>query len=84
MMSRSVHYFGQDGQFGHAEGIQIIETDDWTEDDWFMLVETAPSERAAFALDIANWIRLGRPDDYWTIDYHVAAKYKEPESPKLF
>ena len=81
-MSRDVHYFAKDGSYGHAEGIEIIETEKWTEDDWDLIAETADSARAEFAVDITRWIRLGRPDDYWTMDYNVTSKYADP--PTLF
>lgn len=76
-MSRDVHYFAVDGSYGHAEGIEIIETEKWTEDDWDLIAETADSERAAFARDITRWIRLGRPSDFFTPTWDVTPKYSD-------
>jgi hypothetical protein len=72
---RSVHYFAVDGSFGHADGINLIETDKWIESDWQLIEETPEHMRAAFALDIATWVRLGRPEDFWAGDYTIASKY---------
>ena len=53
-MSRSVHYFAKDGSYGHAEGIEIIETEKWTEDDWDLIAETADSAMRSQSLD-STW-----------------------------
>jgi hypothetical protein len=72
-----VHYFATDGSYGHADGINLIETDKWVESDWQLIEETPENLRAAFALDIAQWVRLGRPEDFWVGNYTVAPKYTE-------
>lgn len=65
-MSRDVHFFAEDGSFGHAEGIVIIETDQWEEEDWDIVADVNDSRRAKVAKAMATWIRLGRPQDFWT------------------
>jgi hypothetical protein len=78
MSERRIHYFAADGHFGLADGIEIIETENWTTEDFELVNETPPFDRSAFAADINNWVRLGRPEDYWTADYHVQPKYADP------
>jgi hypothetical protein len=29
-----LHYFAKDGNYGSAEGLVIIDTTDWTDDEW--------------------------------------------------
>lgn len=47
-------YFGKDGNYGDAENIVIVDTSDWTEDDWQMIDEAGDTDRASVALGIAN------------------------------
>lgn len=75
-MSKDVHFFAQDGSFGHAEGIVIIETDQWEEDDWDMVADAPDSRRAAVAMAMATWIRLDRPKDFWTHGAVPHPKYR--------
>lgn len=45
-------YFAADGNYGDAEGLVMIDTTDWTEDEW-MTIEYAPeNERARIAQEL--------------------------------
>jgi hypothetical protein len=47
-------YFASDGSFGSADGLEIVDTSDWTEQDWEMIENASDSERPALAQHIAN------------------------------
>jgi hypothetical protein len=47
-------YFASDGSFGSADGLEIVDTSDWTQQDWEMIENASDSERAALARHIAN------------------------------
>lgn len=48
------HYFAQDGNYGDATELIIVDTDKWTEDDWLLIEDAHDSERADLAERIAN------------------------------
>jgi len=54
MTQPSGTYFATDGSFGNADGLEIVDTDDWDEDDWEMIENASDSERPALARHIAN------------------------------
>jgi hypothetical protein len=76
VLSNNVFYFTDDGQFGDASGLVFIEVNGWESSELEMIDDTPPWDRKAFAQDMAEFVRLGRPEDYWTNDYHVAPKYQ--------
>jgi hypothetical protein len=41
-----------------------------------MIDDTPPWDRKAFAQDMAEFVRIGRPKDYWTNEYTVTPKYQ--------
>lgn len=82
-MANQVFFFTPDGQFGDAEGLVFIETANWETGDLEMIADTPPWDRKAFAQDMARFIELGRPDDFWTDDFHVTPKYQTPKSDLL-
>lgn len=75
-MSNNVFYFTDDGQFGDASGLVFIEVNSWESSELEMIDDTPPWDRKEFAQDMAEFVRLGRPEDYWTDDYHVTPKYQ--------
>lgn len=79
-MANQVFFFTPDGQFGDAEGLVFLEVDGWESEDLEMIADTPAFDRKAFALDMSRFVRLGRPSDYWTADFHVAPKYREQSS----
>jgi hypothetical protein len=76
ILSNSVFYFTDDGKFGDAAGLVFIEVEGWESSELEMIDDTPPWDRKAFAQDMAEFVRLGRPEDYWTNDYHVTPKYQ--------
>ena len=46
------HYFAQDGNYGSAEGLVLVDTDQWTEQDFELIDESLDSERAEVARKI--------------------------------
>jgi hypothetical protein len=74
-----VFYFTDDGQFGDATGLEFIEVQNWNTEELEMIDDTPPWDRKAFAQDMARFISLGRPKDFWTDDYHVSENYQISE-----
>ena len=50
------HYFAQDGNYGDATELIIVDTTNWTEDDWLLIEDATDSERA----DMAERITIER------------------------
>jgi hypothetical protein len=47
-------YFASDGSFGSADGLEIVDTSNWTQQDWDYIEGTPESARPAMARHIAN------------------------------
>lgn len=47
-------YFALDGNYGEAQGLVVIDTTKWSEDDWTQIEEAGDSERAQVALSLTN------------------------------
>lgn len=47
-------YFATDGSFGVAEGIELVDTSDWVEEDWTMIEMTSDDKRPEVARAIAE------------------------------
>jgi hypothetical protein len=75
-LGNQVFFFSADGQFGDASGLVFIEVNGWEQEDFEMVDSTEPWDRKAFAQDIAEFIRLQRPKDYWNLDMTVSQKYR--------
>lgn len=52
-------YFAEDGNFGSAEGMTIIDTSDWYEDAW-NIVCYAGDPSPALAKEVAYYVSTGR------------------------
>ena len=46
-------YFAADGNCGSAEGLVIIDTSDWTESEWDIILDAPDEERARIAQEIS-------------------------------
>ena len=58
------HYFAEDGNFGNADGIAILDTSQWTEDDWMEIESSEDYARADTARQIAQrYLQEGTPWD---------------------
>jgi hypothetical protein len=47
-------YFALDGNYGEAQGMVVIDTTKWSEDDWTQIENAGDSERAQVALDLTT------------------------------
>ena len=47
-------YFASDGNCGDAEGLVILDTSDWTEDEWDLILSAPDSDRVRIAREISN------------------------------
>jgi hypothetical protein len=47
-------YFALDGNYGDADGIVIVDTSTWSEEDWQAIDEAGDSDRASVALALAK------------------------------
>ena len=47
-------YFAVDGNYGSADGMVIIDTTNWSEDEWSQVELASDTERAQVALDLTN------------------------------
>ena len=50
----TIHYFAFDGNYGNADGIVLVRTDDWQEQDWTEIENATDSERASVAIEISR------------------------------
>lgn len=50
----SSHYFASDGNYGAADNVIIVRTDEWDADDWNLIEESSDLDRIATALEIAG------------------------------
>lgn len=47
-------YFAKDGSFGAADGLIVIDTSEWTQDDWDAVESGTDQDRAVVALHISK------------------------------
>lgn len=52
--TKVLHYFALDGNYGNADGIVIVDTSDWSEDDWSAIEMAGDSDRASVAYALAK------------------------------
>jgi hypothetical protein len=45
-------YFAEDGSYGDAERLVVMDTSDWTDEEWQKIEEASDWERPAIAQDI--------------------------------
>jgi len=48
----NTHYFAEDGNYGDAEGIVMVNTELFTSEDWAEIEEASDDTRALLATDI--------------------------------
>jgi len=56
-------YFARDGSYGDAGGILIINTEDWSDDDWAAIDNADCDELGSTALDTADTVDVFHPMD---------------------
>lgn len=52
--ARSAHFFTEDGTYGSVDGMEILDTTNWTVEDWERIDECGDSSRIAEARAIAE------------------------------
>ena len=50
----SLTYFGLDGNYGDAAGLVVVDTSNWTADDFDLIDEASDDKRAFAAIEIAE------------------------------
>lgn len=50
----SDHYFAKDGSYGDALGLVVVDTSEWTEQDWILIDEAMDDERPEIAEQISK------------------------------
>lgn len=63
----SVSYFAMDGNYGDADGIVLVETSTFSEDEWTEIEYASDNERATLAMEIADRHKI-EPDDTENLD----------------
>jgi len=48
------HYFATDGNYGNAENLVIIDTTDWTEDEWDIIDQSPENDRTKIAQQLSQ------------------------------
>jgi len=49
-----MHYFASDGNYGDATNLVILHTDDWTPEDWDIILDCSDSDRLKVAESIST------------------------------
>lgn len=49
-----MHYFAADGNYGDATDLVIVQTSDWTTEDWDIIMDCNDTDRKKVAESIAN------------------------------
>jgi hypothetical protein len=56
-----MHYFSTDGNYGDASQMVVLNTDNWTGEDWALIDEARDWNRPQVALDISIKRQQSRP-----------------------
>lgn len=55
------HYFATDGNYGSADNLVIVDTDDWTEDEWSVIDQSPENDRAKIAQQLSQGQNENQP-----------------------
>ena len=66
-------YFAEDGSYGNADNIALVDTDDWTPEEWETIDETPDWERPGVAEKLARKHGAKRWE-VWYRDYETGAR----------
>ena len=50
----AIHYFGADGNYGDARSLVVVDTTDWTDEEWADIEHAKDSERSQIALSLST------------------------------
>jgi hypothetical protein len=53
------HYFAMDGNYGSVYGMEVVDTDKWTDEEWAIIEENSDEDRPAVARQITQMIESG-------------------------
>jgi len=59
---KSLHYFAEDGNFGEASGLTVVDTTEWEESDFDLVEQASDWNRPLAARAVSDWIEAGRSD----------------------
>ena len=65
----ATHFFSNDGSYGDAKGILIVDTDQWSEEDWRDIDDACDMTRLAIAKEIEEKHRDKRVRDFYASIY---------------
>lgn len=49
-----MHYFAADGNYGDASGLIVVDTSNWTEEDWVLIDEAFDYDRPKIAEELTR------------------------------
>lgn len=58
----AIHYFGADGNYGDARSLVVVDTTDWTDEEWADIEHAKDSERSQIALSLSTSRKVTHPD----------------------
>jgi hypothetical protein len=58
----TVHYFAADGNFGNATNLVIVDTTDWTDEEWADVEYAIEDQRSTIALSLSTSKKVSHPD----------------------
>jgi hypothetical protein len=68
-----IHYFDIDGNYGNANQITVVGTENWIQEDFLLVREAKDEERYLVARLVSDWITDGRDTDKYKKEFK---KYK--------
>ena len=58
----TIHYFAKDGNYGDAKDLVIVDTTDWSDDEWADIDFAIDSNRPEIALALSTSRKVMSPD----------------------
>lgn len=58
----AIHYFAADGNFGTAKNLVIVDTTDWTEEEWADVEHAKDDDRTSIALSLSTSKKVSHPN----------------------
>lgn len=57
-------YFAKDGNYGDADGITVVNTTEWTSEDFDLIEQASDEDRPLAARLVSEWIDRGRTEEH--------------------
>lgn len=64
-----LHYFDIDGNYGNADKITVVGTENWIKEDFMLAREAKDEERYLVARLISDWITEGRDNEKYSEEF---------------